>query len=190
MGLLDEASSIKLLMEKQPDFCQELTFLQYYAKQMGVKVDRSPKCHPEIAGEGIEYIWALAKLYYQMQAIERKRSKEDFQKLVQECLSQVTVTKRSIQMSSHCAHEYMLLYKALYDLQSEKEHNNLNDDNNLPHGKQSFSFNHSLIEKTIKTYKTHWNAQDFDSAFIKNLKLDDEKIKNIQNVVSKMKTCL
>jgi hypothetical protein len=42
----------------------ELTLLQYYAQEMGVKVDRAPKWHPEIAGEGIEYIWALAKLYY------------------------------------------------------------------------------------------------------------------------------
>jgi hypothetical protein len=159
MGLLDEASSIKLLMEKQPDFCQELTLLQYYAEQMGVKVDRSPKCHPEIAGEGIEYIWALAKLYYRMQSIERKRSKENFRKLVQECLSQVTLTKKSVRMSSRRAREYMLFYKALNDFQSEKKHNNPNNEKNLPHCKQSFSFNHSLIEKTIKTYKSHRNAQ-------------------------------
>jgi hypothetical protein len=67
MGLLNKASSIKLSMEKQPDFCQELTLLQHYdVEQMGVRVDRSPKFHPEIAGEGIEYIWALAKLYYWM----------------------------------------------------------------------------------------------------------------------------
>jgi hypothetical protein len=67
--------------------------------------------------------------------------------LVKECLSQVTLTKKSVQMLSHCVCEYMLFYKALNDLQSEKQHNNPNDDNNLPHGKQSFSFNHSLIEK-------------------------------------------
>jgi hypothetical protein len=110
--------------------------------------------------------------------------------LVKECLSQVTLTKKSVWMSSRCAHEYMLLYKALNDLQSEKKHNNPNNDNNLPHHKQLFHFNHNLTEKTIKTYKSHRNAQDFDNAFIKKLKLDDEKIKNIQNVMSRMKTSL
>jgi hypothetical protein len=30
----------------------------YLAEQLGVEVDRSTKCHPEMAGEGIEYSWA------------------------------------------------------------------------------------------------------------------------------------
>jgi hypothetical protein len=28
--------------------------LMVYGKQIGVTIDRTPKCHPEMAGEGIE----------------------------------------------------------------------------------------------------------------------------------------
>ena len=62
MGLLLEDTSIKLLMQKQQDFMSELTLLQFHGNKLGVTIDRSPKCHPEITGEGIEFIWAIAKL--------------------------------------------------------------------------------------------------------------------------------
>jgi hypothetical protein len=68
MGLVDETKSIRSLIEKQSDFNLELTLLQYYAQEIGVKVNRAPKCHQDIAGEEIEYIWALAKLYYPMES--------------------------------------------------------------------------------------------------------------------------
>ena len=54
--------SIERILAKQADFCNELTLLQYHARKLGALVDRSPKCHPELAGEGIEYLWGLAKL--------------------------------------------------------------------------------------------------------------------------------
>jgi hypothetical protein len=60
MGMVLEETSINSLMKKQSDFLHELTLLQYYGQKLGVQVDRTPKCHPEMAGEGIEYLWALA----------------------------------------------------------------------------------------------------------------------------------
>ena len=54
-------NSIDELMQKQADFKEEITLLQYHAQKLGVVLDRSPKCHPEIAGEGIEYAWAFSK---------------------------------------------------------------------------------------------------------------------------------
>ena len=50
-----EEFSINKLMTLQRDFLDEVTLLKYYAQQMGVCVDFTPKCHPEVAGEGIEY---------------------------------------------------------------------------------------------------------------------------------------
>ena len=58
--------SIKQLMKRQLDFVNELTLLQFHGHLMGITVDRSPKCHPEVAGEGIEYLWGLAKMYYRI----------------------------------------------------------------------------------------------------------------------------
>jgi hypothetical protein len=65
MENLKEHASLNLLIQKQPDFISELTLLQHVKAKVGALVDMIPKCHPEMAGEGIEYIWALAKLYFQ-----------------------------------------------------------------------------------------------------------------------------
>ena len=70
--------SINELMTRQSDFINELTLLQYHGQKLGVVVDRSPKCHPEIAGEGIEYLWGLSKFWYRRTPIHTKRSKDNF----------------------------------------------------------------------------------------------------------------
>jgi hypothetical protein len=46
-----------MMMDSQMDFIEEETLLQYHGRQLGVIIDRTPKCHPEMAGEGIEYNW-------------------------------------------------------------------------------------------------------------------------------------
>ena len=70
--------SIKKLLKLQSDFVNELTLLQFHAKRIGVEVDRTPKCHPEIAGEGIEYAWALSKLSYRRAPLSKKRNRLEF----------------------------------------------------------------------------------------------------------------
>ena len=74
--------SIKSLMLLQKDFTNEVTLLQYHAGELGAIVDRSPKCHPEIAGEGIKYAWALSKFFYRRSPISKKRTKTNFRQLV------------------------------------------------------------------------------------------------------------
>jgi hypothetical protein len=46
--------SLTYLLNSLPDFQDEETVLMVYGKQMVVFVDRTPKCHPEMVGEGIE----------------------------------------------------------------------------------------------------------------------------------------
>ena len=74
--------SIWKILALQSNFINELTLLQFHGQKLGVVVDRSPKCHPKIAREGIVYLWALAKLWYRKAPITKKRSKESFRKLV------------------------------------------------------------------------------------------------------------
>ena len=52
------------LMDKAPDFQNEVTLLQEKLGQLGVTVHRSPKCHAELAGKGIEYSWGFSKKLY------------------------------------------------------------------------------------------------------------------------------
>ncbi len=190
MGILLENTSINLLIQNQPDFVSELTLLQYHGNKLGVIVDRTPKCHPELAGEGIEYVWALAKLHYRNQPLLRKRTKEAFRTLVNESLSLDNLDIVRVRKCSRRAREYMLLYKAYEKvMQSER--------NKLPRSKYNdrlqglpTTLNYELIEKSIKTYKSHRNARDFDVKFIKNLKLDSQNCKFLKKVVNEMKTSL
>ena len=66
---------IDAIMKKQTDFTNEVTLLQLHAKKLGFSINRSPKCHPELTGEGIEYLWALAKMFYRRLAIEKKEQR-------------------------------------------------------------------------------------------------------------------
>jgi len=59
----------------------------YLGERLGVEVDRSTKCHPELAGEGIEYTWGLAKGLYRKARLSDKKGKENFRELVKRCLS-------------------------------------------------------------------------------------------------------
>ena len=146
--------SIIKLMNLQFDFINELTLLQFHGNKLGVIVDRSPKCHPEIAGEGIEYLWGLSKVWYRKAPIARKRSKESFRTLVSEATDGNTVLNiQRVRSCSKKARAYMKLYKAFRELTVEE-----------------FSLianKYSLMESAIKKYsklkkkgKTHRNVLD------------------------------
>jgi len=74
------------------DFINEESMLQYYGRLMGVAVNRTPKCHCELAGEGIEYSWAASKNKYRRFPVGAKKGKEQFRNLVSECLSRQVIT--------------------------------------------------------------------------------------------------
>jgi len=61
---------------------EQETMLQFYARQLGVMIDRTPKCHPEVAGEGIEYGWGTSKGWFRRQPLSQKRGKNSFIVLV------------------------------------------------------------------------------------------------------------
>eukprot|EP00957_Ditylum_brightwellii_P161394 12288930-Ditylum_brightwellii.AAC.1 len=45
---------------------------------MNVTADRSPKGHPEVAGEGIEYTWANSNIYLRSVLLYNRRTKAQF----------------------------------------------------------------------------------------------------------------
>jgi hypothetical protein len=61
------------MLECLPDFMEQETVLQFYATQLGVMIDRTPKCHPEVAGEGIEYGWGTSKGWYRRKSLHQKK---------------------------------------------------------------------------------------------------------------------
>ena len=138
--------SVNELMQKQSDYTTEMTLLQYHASLLGVTLERSPKCHPEIAGEGIEYAWALSKMEYRRSPIVEKKSKDGFLKLVRKCLDNGSILNlvERMRSCSRRARQYMLLYKAVESL-------NLNDTDGTV---DTVALNkHSILEGSIKLYR-------------------------------------
>jgi hypothetical protein len=90
------------------DFIEEETLLQYHGRLLGVKVDRTPKCHPEIVGEGIKYDWGCAKGVYHRLPLYQKKTKEKFRGSVRKCMDStgvLTIERR--RLFSKGAREYV-----------------------------------------------------------------------------------
>jgi len=65
-GLTDheEETSLVILLSKCSDFMNEDTLLTKMVRNMEATLERSPKYHSKVAGEGIEYSWGNAKMCY------------------------------------------------------------------------------------------------------------------------------
>lgn len=106
-------TSLDYLMDQLEDFANEKTMLQHYGAKLGCIVDRTPKCTPEIAGEGVEYEWAMSKMYYRKQKMERKKTKKNFELLVRESLGTSVLTLERSRKFSRRARQYMMAYYML-----------------------------------------------------------------------------
>jgi ribosomal protein L17 len=137
------------------DFINEESMLQYYGRLMGVAVNRTPKCHCELAGEGIEYSWAASKNTYQRFPVGAKKRKEQFRNSVSECLSRQVITTTLVRAFSRRARQYICAYHALHDQQQTGTELATDSKITAP-----------LIEKLVKKFKTHRAVIDFDNRFV------------------------
>ena len=145
---------------------------------MGVSIDRTPKCHPEMAGEGIEYIWALAKLQYRRATIIKKRSKVKFRQLVSECTDPCfNLNIHRVRSCSKKARSYMKLYRAV---------------NDVSFGENGTVNKHNVLESSIKLYlklkkksKSHRSVIDKNQSDLSQIeKYNYDNV--IETVVSKV----
>ena len=161
----DENFSLTKLLNNCDDFKSELTMLQYAAKRIGemrglsVVVERSPKCHPEIAGEGIEYTWGYSKLYLQRIPISKRRNKNKFMEELKLALSTrdgAMITKDVVAKMCARARDYIVSY---YFLNKE------NDEEKQRHSRLS----KVSIERMRRIYRCHRSMIDLDHGAIVNL---------------------
>ncbi len=169
-GKVNPETSLKHLMSLLTDFIEEETLLQYHGRLLKVKVVRTPKCHPEIAGEGIEYDWGCGKGFYRRLPLSAKKTKIKFRESVKKSLDMnkvLTIQRR--RLFSKRAREYMVAYSILDNNNSEEEvdKNNSNDNGKQEETKPQMTA--YLIEKIVKQYKSHRSAADFDAGFINGI---------------------
>ncbi len=75
LGIQDNDYSLTHLLGGCLDIEEEEMMLQAMGHSLGVLVDRAPKCHPELAGEGIEYFGVMPRITF---SSYRWRKKEKF----------------------------------------------------------------------------------------------------------------
>jgi len=148
--------SLKYLASQLYDFANERTSLQALGETLGATVDRTPKCHPEMAGEGIEYSWGCGKNRYRHLPINQRKTKEDFFNSVRSCMNSAAITRDMIRRFSRRARRYMVCYyKLAKGLVEGGEYDTLKQDGLI-----------LQVEKLLKECKTHRCAMDFDTKFI------------------------
>ena len=111
MRVKDEAIRTKLNTCK--DFATEISQMQFIAKQLGVEVTMTPKAHPELAGQGIEYSWGYAKLMFRKNNTNGT-SKEKAQRLesnVVAAISTGNLTIERIRKFVRKARDYKVVYR-------------------------------------------------------------------------------
>jgi hypothetical protein len=171
LGTTINETSLKYLLGNCEDFINEESMLQYYGRMMGVAVDRTPKCHCELAGEGIEYSWAASKNKYRRFPVSQKKGKEQFRKLVSECLSREVVTTELVRAFSRRARQYICAYHALHE-QQQSSKDAATEEITAP-----------LIEKLVKKFKTHRAVIDFDNKFVTaTVKMEEELSSEVRSI--------
>lgn len=127
------------------------------AREMGIMMEKMPKCHCELAGEGIKYAWGCAKNQYRRQHLKHKRGKENFRQIVRKCFSREVVSTERVWLFSQRARTYILAYHKIQQEQLTSSSTNNLDSTTSPVN----------VEKLLKRFKSHRCAIDFDSSFCK-----------------------
>ncbi len=79
LGTVDNSTSLRHIMGMCHNFLNEEGMLQHIAKNLGVTVLLTPNCHAELAGKGVEYVWACAKKGTSRSlTLKQKRGKDNF----------------------------------------------------------------------------------------------------------------
>ena len=125
--------------------------LQHIGNELGINVDRTPKCHPEMAGEGIEYSWGCGKNHYRALPIADKKSKANFLANVRKCTSRddAHISLKGVRLFSKRARSYMnAYYKLAHGLVEGKEFED--QDREAGEGMQDSSVRYGLRCKVFR----------------------------------------
>ena len=155
-GNRDTKRSLKRLLLQQPDFMNEKTMLQHYCEKLGVRTDRTPVAHCEVAGERIEFDWGYSKIAYRSKPISLKQNKSKFHSLVESVLSSKTLTLSICRANARRARQYMLAYMTLAATdteQSQPTHHSQASNTHKTTAKEESTtkhkVTHSLIEECV-----------------------------------------
>ena len=111
-GAIIPGTSLRSLLDACPDFQNEVSMIEWVAEQYGWRVLFSPKCHPEIAGIGIEYDWATSKNDLNSIPLSDRKGVEKFKdKVLNRCFSRLVLNDTAIRNGARQARGFMIGYR-------------------------------------------------------------------------------
>ena len=147
---IDKSTSIVRILKRCHDFKTETTQLKYILDLLGVFMILTPKCHPEIAGRGVEYCWGYAKLRFRRDFNDAIA--KNLKLNVKKSLDRDVITIDRVRKFARKTREYKLTYSLLVHLAKGNDATAGKDD----------------IEHITKMFKAHRSAIDADYSFILN----------------------
>ena len=107
-------TSMNLVLSQCQDFLNEKTLLEQLVTDLGHILEKSPKCHPELAGAGIEYCWGKSKREYRkINSGDQKTMCAEQRARVLSCLSPEVLPRRRLRKFDRKAYEYKCVYRKL-----------------------------------------------------------------------------
>eukprot|EP00957_Ditylum_brightwellii_P044730 3391929-Ditylum_brightwellii.AAC.1 len=141
------------------DFVEEKTLLQHMGEAAGrnlgisVTIDRSPKGHPEVAGEGIKYTWVCAKFYMRTVPVGKRKTAVQFWREVRLSLSTTEcaiLNCNKIRKFAARARDYISTYHLLHSASANRS-------------KVTTPLQMTDIEKMKKLYHFHHGVERCDT---------------------------
>ncbi|KAJ1448442.1 hypothetical protein M885DRAFT_574313 [Pelagophyceae sp. CCMP2097] len=113
-GVVVAETSMDHVLGRCHDFINETTLLQQLMQDLGHVLEKSPKCHPELAGAGIEYCWGAAKKHYRhINKGDQKTMSGQQRVRVMESIGPTVLTLRRCRKFDRKAYEYKCVYRQL-----------------------------------------------------------------------------
>ena len=122
------------------DFATEKTAFQELLISRGHIAEMSPKCHPELAGVGIEYSWGKSKMHFRRNT---DHIGKNLHTNIINSMSSSVLTLLRVRRYARRARAYRLAYNSTETTMSKRD-----------------------IEKIVKNLKVHRSALDGDWKFI------------------------
>jgi hypothetical protein len=168
-GTFDKSTSLAFLLSQCQDFRNEKTHLQVLAEAIGISVDFTPKFHPELPGEGVEYTWAALKQKYRREPLRRKKTRDAFKELVRECVEKERSDPARIKSYSARARAYICTYHYIAKQNNQKQQQAVasqEQQQQQPAPKEEPTLLLREIEQLAKEFRTHRCAFHFDKGFL------------------------
>jgi hypothetical protein len=160
-GKIDQSTSLVWLLSQCLDFKEEVSAIRKFGDDIGMRIEQTPKYHAEIAGEGVEYDWALGKNCHKRSPLSKRKTMAGFRKSATYAVGRENMTLERARGCARRARQYIVAYQWL----------KVNDNN--PDALKDIQSNSiadvEAVKRHLKPKKSHRGADWLDAGYLKQL---------------------